>query len=99
MGGLKGGQVKRLKELEADNAQLRRLHAAKFRELLLHEERQAALDAQIEFNRAFGQLQRELPVITERGVLTFTNEGRGSTYALWEDINESNYPPLRQAAF
>lgn len=73
--------------------------AAKFRELLLHEERQAALDAQIEFNRAFGQLQRELPVITERGVLTFTNEGRGSTYALWEDINETIKPYLTKHGF
>lgn len=75
------------------------IDAAKFRELFLHEERQAALYALIEFNRAFGQLQRELPVITERGVLTFTNEGRGSTYALWEDINETVKPYLTKHGF
>lgn len=72
---------------------------AKFKELLQLEERQSAAEARMAFNRAFSQLQQELPVIGERGVLPFTNGGRGSTYALWEDINEAIRPYLSKYGF
>ncbi len=75
------------------------VNEVKFKELLQLEEQQAQAEARMAFNRAFSLLQLELPVIGQRGVLPFTNGGRGSTYALWEDINEAIKPFLSKHGF
>jgi hypothetical protein len=73
--------------------------AEKLRELLRYEERLSAQSARIEFDRAFSQLQLVLPAIAERGFLPSSNGGQGSTYARWEDINETVKPLLTKFGF
>lgn len=72
---------------------------AKFKELMSLEERQWSAEAKTAFDKAFSQLQQNLPVIGERGVLPAANNGRRATYALWEDINETIKPHLSALGF
>lgn len=71
----------------------------KFDRLLIAQERLSAKEARITYDTAFAAMQAELPVIVERGVLPGLNGQPGSTYALWEDINEVIKPILSRYGF
>jgi hypothetical protein len=71
----------------------------KFDRLLNAQDRIARKEAQTAFDRAFAAMQAELPVIDKKGVLTDEFGSPGSSYALWEDINEAIKPVLSKFGF
>lgn len=71
----------------------------KFEQLLAMEERVAERESRAAFDRDYAQLQCELPAIAERGVLYWPDGREKSTYALWEDINETIKPYLSKHGF
>lgn len=73
--------------------------AVKFDRLMSAQERMAAKEARSQFDCAFAAMQAELPVITEKGVLTTSLGQPTSTYPLWEDINEAIKPVLSNFGF
>jgi hypothetical protein len=66
--------------------------------LLAMRERILAKQAEMAFNRDFAEMQSELPVIAENGVIMVNGVAR-SKYALFEDINEVIKPMLKKYGF
>lgn len=71
----------------------------KMERLLQMQERILARDAEAAFNADLAQMQNELPVIEENGVIRNKAGGVQSHYALFEDINEACKPILKQYGF
>jgi hypothetical protein len=65
----------------------------KMERLLQMQERIMARDAKAAYSAAFAEMQPELPEIPEHG------KGHGSTYALWEDINDLIKPVISKHGF
>lgn len=67
--------------------------------LLNMQERVETKRSEAAFNGALADMQPELPAIVERGAIK-NNAGKAqSTYALWEDINETIKPILARHGF
>lgn len=71
----------------------------KMRGLMELRERAMARIAEAEFSGALANLQLDLPSIGERGGIKDRNGNVQSTYALWEDINETIKPILHRHGF
>ncbi|MBB4063641.1 ERF family protein [Gellertiella hungarica] len=71
----------------------------KMERLLQMQERIMARNAKAAFDAAFADMQKELPVINERGGIKDRNGNVQSKYALWEDINEAIKPILARHGF
>jgi hypothetical protein len=82
-----------------DAAVSQHVDPVKFDRLLNAQDRIARKEAQSAFDKAFAEMQGELPVIEKRGVLTDEFGSPGSSYALWEDINEAVKPVLSKFGF
>ena len=59
----------------------------------------SGLETRLSFLAALAKLQRRLPVIVERGTVAGRDGKVQSTYALWEDINETLRPLLARHGF
>jgi hypothetical protein len=72
----------------------------KLERLLQVQERVIERNARAAYYAALAEMQPELPVISERGIIS-TDRGKTvqSTYALWEDVNEAIRPILAQHGF
>jgi hypothetical protein len=71
----------------------------KMERLLQMQERILARNAEAAFNTALAQMQNELPVIDENGVIRNKFGAVQSKYAKFEDINEAVKPIMRQYGF
>lgn len=67
--------------------------------LLNMQERVETKRAEAAFNGALADMQPELPAIIERGAIKNSAGKAQSTYALWEDINETIKPILARHGF
>ena len=71
----------------------------KLERLLVMYERLEANKAKAAYAAALAELQPELPVIEERGVIRNRQGEVQSTYALWEDVNEAIKPVMQRHGF
>jgi ERF superfamily protein len=71
----------------------------KMERLLQMQERVLERAAEAAFNADLAQMQNELPVIEENGVIRNKSGGVQSTYPLFEDINEACKPILKLYGF
>jgi hypothetical protein len=71
----------------------------KLERLLDMQERMIARAAKAVFAKALAALQRELPVVAERGLIRDRNGKVQSRYALWEDLNDAIRPALAKHGF
>lgn len=59
------------------------------------EERQFLRASKLAYDKAFSEMQGELPILEERG----KHSGTGSTYAKFDDLNEAVKPVLKKHGF
>lgn len=71
----------------------------KMERLIVMQERIQSKEAKAAYYSAMSEMQPELPVITERGGIKGRDGKVQSTYALWEDVNESLRPVLSKFGF
>lgn len=71
----------------------------KMERLLQMQERIMERNAKAAYDAAFAVMQPELPIIEEHGGIKDRGGNVQSTYALWEDINESIKPVLSRHGF
>jgi hypothetical protein len=71
----------------------------KMERLLQMQERILARNAEAAYNTALAQMQNELPVIDEKGVIRNKSGGIQSHYAEFEDINEVCKPIMQKYGF
>jgi len=70
----------------------------KMERLIAMRDRLVAERARADFDAAMAEMQEELPIIEERGVIDI-GRGKPQPYALWEDINEAIKPVLARHGF
>lgn len=71
----------------------------KMERLLQMHERIMERNSKEAYDAAFADMQKDLPVIAERGGIKDRNGNVQSKYALWEDINEAIKPVLAKHGF
>lgn len=72
---------------------------AKLDRLLQMHERLLTKQAEVAFYAALSEMQQELPSIEERGQIKDNQGNVRSTYALWEDVNDTIKPILNKHGF
>ena len=74
-------------------------HLEQLRDIMAHQERLLAKEAERDFSAAFAKMQAKLPVIDENGIIETADGETAARYATWEDTVDAIRPVLSRHGF